>query len=128
MTENVIPFGRSLDPDASLTPEELEWVELARSEFQDFLFDEYEAPEIDTANPHRGKRLSPVPHLFSMMLSDGAVLGALTDKGLPKGYTNAERLSYYTLNLLTDFNDISNKVWGTGFVDTNAPEETTRLS
>ena len=123
MTGNVIPFGRWVQTDEMLSEEDQGRVNEARKDFQDFIFDEYEAPNIDTANPNRGKRLSPLPHMFSMMVPDSVVLQAVNDTALPEEWDDTQRLSYYTLNVLTDLNDISNTVFGTGFVDTKAPDE-----
>tara|TARA_B110000503_G_C6922602_1_gene319340 strand:+ start:313 stop:702 length:390 start_codon:yes stop_codon:yes gene_type:complete len=123
MTDNVIPFGRLVQDAPMLSEEEQGRVLEARKDFQDFIFDEYEAPNIDTANPNRGKRLTPLPHMFSMLLPDYVVLQALNDTEAPEEWGDIQRLSYYTMNVLSDLNDISNTVFGTGFVDTQHPKD-----
>jgi hypothetical protein len=123
MTGNVIPFGRWVQTDEMLSEEDQGRVNEARKDFQDFIFDEYEAPNIDTANPNRGKRLSPLPYIFSMVVPDYIVLQALDDTEAPADWGDTQRLAYYTMNILSDLNDISNEVFGTGFVDTKAPDE-----
>ena len=123
MTDNVIPFGRWVQTDEMLSEDEQGRVNEARKDFQDFIFDEYEAPEIDTENPTRGKRLTPLPHMFSMLLPDYVVLQALNDTEAPEEWGDIGRLSYYTMNVLSDLNEISNTVFGTGFVDTQHPKD-----
>lgn len=123
MSDNVIPFGRLVQTDEQLCDEDYQRVLEVRKDFQDFIFNEYEAPTIDTANPNRGKRLTPLPHMFSMMVPDNIVLQALNDTEVPEEWSDTQRLAYYTVNVLSDLNDISNAVFGTGFVDTQQPKD-----
>ena len=123
MTENIVPFGRAVQLFEQLSEEEYGRVLEAWKSFQDFIFDECEAPEIDTEDPTRGKRLSPLPHMFSMMVPDYVVIQALNDTDVSAEWSDTQRLSFYTMNVLSDLTEVSNTVFGTGFVDTNSPEE-----
>jgi len=115
MSDNVIKFGRTVQADPELSEEEHVRVTNARREFQEFLFE-----EIYKDNPPNDKGvLYPVHHLYSMLLSDSLILQVLDDPELSEFESDAQRISYYQLSVMTDFMDISNEVYGTGFVDTN---------
>ena len=58
-----------------------------------------------------------------MLLSDSLILQPLEDPNLSEFESGVQKISICQLNVVSDFVDITNKVYETEFEDTNAPSE-----
>lgn len=119
MFDNVISFGRVGSSEPALSDEDQARVNAVRRELQDMIFDDYEAEKIEHNNPAQGKMLSPMSHLYSMLLSDAAVLEAInsTDLEAEGLETELQKVCFAQLAMMEKAVLIHNKVFETNYQD-----------
>lgn len=119
MFDNVISLRRVGSSELALSDEDQARVNAVRRELQDMIFDDYEAEKIEHNNPARGKMLSPMSHLYSMFLSDAAVLEAInsTDLEAEGLETGLQKVCFAQLAMMEEAVLIHNKVFDTNYQD-----------
>lgn len=124
MNENVVGFGKVGNSQPILTDEEQARVDAVRLELQEHIFDNYEAEEVKHHNPARGKLLSPMAHMYSMLLSDAAILEAINGDSLEEEgiTTDLEKVGLAQLVMIEKAIDITNKIFGSNFQDVMGDE------